>query len=147
MENDDAALGIEDEAIADGIIPQQIAQEIGPAGPNPLAIQETPLEQIIPQGVDEDDESFEVQGVEDQGVEDQGVENIIEDLNETFEIEDGESIDEGEESSESEDEEDREIERRRNIEKDRRSNHLYKRSNTVIYKKLRNGLPSCTTFS
>ena len=89
-----------------------------------MAIQETPLEQIFPQGVDEDDESFEVQGVEDQGVEDQGVENIIEDLNETFEIEDGVSVDEEEESSESEDEEDREIERRRNIEKDRRSNHF-----------------------
>jgi hypothetical protein len=28
-----------------------------------------------------------------------------------------------------------------------RNEEVYKRSNTVIYKKLRNGLPSCTTFS
>jgi hypothetical protein len=106
LEADDAAIGIKNDAIADGMIPDKIIQEIGPTGPNPLAIQETPLEQIVHQGVDEDDEqAFEVQGVEDQGVG-----NVIEDLNETFDIEEGVSTDDEEES---EDEEEREIDERR----------------------------------
>ena len=122
LENDDENIQIDDEAIAEGIIPAPIAQDNAPAGPNPLDI-ETPLQQIVNQRVEVQEVQDDEQIFEDQGVENQGVENAIEDLNETFEMEEGTSTEE-EGIDESEDEEDREIDERRTKEKERRAAHF-----------------------
>jgi hypothetical protein len=122
LDNDDENIRIEDEAVDEGIIPAQIAQDIPHAGPNPLNI-ETPLEQIVNQGVEVHGVQDDEQIFEDQGVEDQGVGIAIEDLNETFEMEEGMSTEE-EETDESDDDEDREIDERRNKEKERRAAHF-----------------------